>query len=85
MVMFGRAVPDFEPSPAAHERSIESFLALVAAVGLVFPDDDAGERAYHYWATLHGYVMLEIAGMTAPGRGDAEALFERALERLAAA
>jgi AcrR family transcriptional regulator len=84
MVMFGRAVPDFEPSPAAHERSMQSFLDLAAAVGRVFPDEDAGERAYHYWATLHGYVMLEIAGMTTPGRGEPDALFERALERLAA-
>ncbi len=84
MVMFGRAVPDFEPSPAAHDRSMQSFLDLAIAVGRVFPGEDPGERAYYYWATLHGYVMLEIAGMTAPGRDEAEALFERTLERLAA-
>ena len=84
MVMFGGAVPDFVPSPAAHERSLRSFLDLADAVGAAFPDEDPGERAYHYWATLHGYVMLEIAGMTAPGRDEADALFERGLERLAA-
>lgn len=84
MVMFGRAVPDFEPSPAAHERSLLSFLSLADAVGRVHPGDDAGDRAYHYWATLHGYVMLELAGMTEPGRDEADALFERALVRLAA-
>ena len=68
MVMFGRAVPDYEPTPEAHARSLESFFRLVAVVDSLRPGADAAERAYHYWATLHGYVMLELAGM---GRTDA--------------
>ena len=85
MVMFGRAVPDYEPSPEAHARSLESFFRLVEAVGAVRPgddEDDVAARAYHYWATIHGYVMLEIAGMGAPDPDECEALYERALQVL---
>jgi AcrR family transcriptional regulator len=94
MVMFGRAVPDHEPSPEAHARALESFFRLVEAVGTLRRGDvdvdvdadvnvDVAERAYHYWATIHGYVMLEIAGMGAQDRAESEALYERALELLA--
>lgn len=93
MVMFGRAVPDYDPSPEAYERSIDSFFRLVDAVGAVGAGRDGGNgddsedevaaRAYHYWATIHGYVMLEIAGMGAPDPDEAEALYERALQVLA--
>lgn len=82
MVMFGRAVPDYEPSAAAHHRSLASFLRLVDAVGRLRPGPDAAERAYHYWATIHGYVMLEIAGMGAATASESEALYERALRTL---
>jgi AcrR family transcriptional regulator len=79
MVMFGRAVPDYEPSPEAHGRSLESFFRLVAVVDSLRPGADAAERAYHYWATLHGYVMLELAGMGAATPLESDALYERAL------
>jgi AcrR family transcriptional regulator len=79
MVMFGRAVPDYEPTPEAHARSLESFFRLVAVVDALRPGADAAERAYHYWATLHGYVMLELAGMGAPTTEESDALYERAL------
>lgn len=82
MVMFGRAVPDYEPTPAAVDRALLSFLRLAAAVERAAPGRDAAERAYHYWATLHGYVMLDIANMGAPTPAEADALFERALDRL---
>lgn len=84
MVMFGRAVPDYEPSPAAQERSLQSFIGLADAIARARPGGDAGAQAYHYWATLHGYVMLELAGMGAHTRADADDLFEGALRRLAA-
>ena len=79
MVMFGRAVPDYAPSPAAHDRSLESFFRLVSVVDAMRPGADAAERAYHYWATLHGYVMLELAGMGAQTAEESDALYERAL------
>jgi hypothetical protein len=82
MVMFGRAVPDYEPSPEAHARSLESFFRLVAVVDSLRPGDDAAERAYHYWATVHGYVMLELAGMGAQTIEQSDALYERALDQL---
>jgi hypothetical protein len=83
LVMFGRAVPDFEPAPAAQDRSLQSFFRLIDAVRAVAPDSDAAERAYHYWATIHGYVMLEPASMGAPTADEAERLDERALALLA--
>jgi hypothetical protein len=84
MVMFGRAVPDYEPTPAAVERALLSFLQLAAAVERAAPGPDAAERAYHYWATLHGYVMLDLANMGAHTPAESDALFERALDRLVA-
>lgn len=84
MVMFGRAVPDYEPTPAAVDRALLSFLRLAAAVERAAPGSDAAERAYHYWATLHGYVMLDLANMGAPTPAESDALFERALDRLVA-
>jgi AcrR family transcriptional regulator len=82
MVMFGRAVPDHVPSPEAHARALESFFRLVQAVGSISGGaGDVAERAYHYWATIHGYVMLEIAGMGAQDPAECAALYDRALER----
>jgi AcrR family transcriptional regulator len=83
MVMFGRAVPDYEPSPGAHGRSLESFFRLVEVVDSLRPGPDAAERAYHYWATVHGYVMLDLAGMGAQTPEESDALYERALDQLA--
>jgi AcrR family transcriptional regulator len=82
MVMFGRAVPDFVPSPAAQARALESFGDLAAALARVAPGDDYAERAYHVFATVHGYVMLELAGMGPPMREDADQLYERAIAAL---
>lgn len=77
LVMFARAVPGYEPGEAALERAAESFAGLVALVG----DDEA--TAYHTWATVHGYVMLELTGMVAPeDRFDLEQLYEAGLDRL---
>jgi AcrR family transcriptional regulator len=62
LVMFGRAVPDFVPSEAALVRAYESFDSLVRAVGRRgVADPEAG--AYHLYATVHGYVMLELVDM----------------------
>lgn len=79
MVMFGRAVPDYEPSPAAMERALHSFADLTAGVARAAPGVDADRRAYHLFATVHGYVMLEMAGMAAATEAESEALYEQAL------
>lgn len=84
LVMFGRAVPDVVPGDAALERGYESFLRLVRHVHAIRPDlseGDAFDWAYHVNATVHGYVLTEITGMsTAPDR--AEELYELGLRRL---
>lgn len=84
MVMFGRAVPDYVPSERALERALESFARLARSVHEVEHAADAAERAYHLFATIHGYVMLEMSGMGAATAGEAEALFERAIHALGA-
>ena len=77
--MFGRAVPDFVPSPEAQQRALHSFGDLAEAIGRLAPGDDYFERAYHVFATVHGYVMLELAGMGPPTREDSDQLYERAI------
>jgi AcrR family transcriptional regulator len=82
MVMFGRAVPDFVPSPEAQQRALQSFGDLAGAIARVAPGNDYVERAYHVFATVHGYVMLELAGMGPPTREDSDHLYERAITAL---
>jgi AcrR family transcriptional regulator len=82
MVMFGRAVPDFAPSDAARERAVQSFASLAETIQRVAPGDDFAERAFHVFATVHGYVMLELSGMGAPTEEESDALYERALAAL---
>ena len=82
MVMFGRAVPDFEPSAPARERASLSFARLVAGVQRAAPGIDAEALAFHLFATVHGYVMLEMAGMSTAGPAETEARYERALRTL---
>ena len=67
MVMFGRAVPDFCPSPdaliqarATFEHLVESTADLMQSTGVT---GSPFEVAYHLWAGIHGYVSLELAGM----------------------
>jgi len=62
LVMFGRAVPDFEPSEPGFARAYESFAALIQAVAHAGAGDPEA-AAYHLYATVHGYVMLELVGM----------------------
>ena len=82
MVMFGRAVPDYVPSDTARSRALASFAQLAECLARVAPGDDVVVRAYHRFATLHGYVMLEMAGMVAASDSEAEALYEQALRVL---
>jgi AcrR family transcriptional regulator len=79
MVMFGRAVPDFEPSDSARGRAMRSFAALADGVARAGPGDDVVARAYRLFATVHGFVMLEMAGMASA----ADELYEGALRALA--
>lgn len=82
MVMFGRAVPEYEPTEPARERALTSFFKLAEGVARAAPGDDVGDRAYHLFATVHGYVMLELAGMAGPDETESERLYERAIATL---
>jgi hypothetical protein len=84
-VMFLRAVPGFEPSDRAVGRCTETFDSLVAAVQRAM---DAGvvaeapptETAQLIWATIHGWVSLELLGLSFVE--DLNAGYERLCEAL---
>jgi len=87
LVMFGRAVPDTAPAAEALARAYRSFLGLVAAVRRARPDlddDEAFGWAYHLNATVHGYVMTEIAGMSAAPPDALDDLYEVGVQRVLA-
>jgi len=75
LVMFGRAVHDFVPSDTARERGSQSFQALVDAVAAT-GSDDALSTAYRLYATVHGYVMLELVGMSPLDPASLDELYE---------
>ena len=79
LVMFGRVVPDFVPGARAMEEAARSFGALVGAVARAGAGERADEIAYHVFATVHGYVMLELVGMGGRPSEDLDALYERGL------
>jgi AcrR family transcriptional regulator len=66
-VMFLRAVPGFEPSDPALTRCTRGFDYLVATVerairaGLIAPGSPT-ETAQMIWASIHGWVSLELLG-----------------------
>jgi AcrR family transcriptional regulator len=66
MVMFGGAVPGFVASPESKELGHRAFDALVADVQRCLDAGafvgDAVDIAYTTWASMHGYVMLELVG-----------------------
>lgn len=78
LVMFGRAVPDFEPSVAARERAFASFEWLIDAVARWGAVDPAA-GAYHLYATVHGYVMLELVGVGPADRDRLDQVYEAGL------
>ncbi|MDQ3428924.1 MAG: TetR/AcrR family transcriptional regulator [Actinomycetota bacterium] len=66
-VMFGRAVPGFEPTEEGLRRSESAFGVLVEAVegcveaGVVAPSDPRAVASV-LWSMVHGLVSLELAG-----------------------
>ena len=67
-VMFLRAVPGFEPSDHALEVAARAFDSLVAAVQRamaagVIADGSPTETAQLIWASIHGWVSLELLGI----------------------
>jgi len=67
-VMFLRAVPGFEPSIGALEIAAQAFDSLVVAVQRamaagVIADSSPAETAQLIWASIHGWVSLELMGI----------------------
>lgn len=67
MVMFAKAVPDYEPSDEALAAARATFDQLVVATRAAVADNalsgEPFELAHHLWAGIHGYVSLELASM----------------------
>ena len=86
MVMFGGAVPGFEPSDASQLLSHQAFAGLVAQVrrctdaGL-FRNRAPDVIAEVLWGSIHGLVMLELVGINPLG-SDPTARFDGALDIL---
>jgi AcrR family transcriptional regulator len=67
-LMFLRAVPGFEPSEKARAVAAHAFEGLVAAVERAMAAGLVAERsptvlAHIIWASIHGWVALELSGM----------------------
>ncbi len=78
LIMFGRAVPDFTASDPAMERATRSFEALIEAVANHGAADPAA-AAFHLYATVHGYVMLELVDMGPVEADQRDGLYEAGL------
>jgi hypothetical protein len=87
MVMFGGAVPEFEPSKPSLHVAHDAFLRLVANVQRCIDagafSGDAAEIAEIWWGAMHGLVMLELVGID-PKRGDPTERYDRLLDTLLA-
>jgi AcrR family transcriptional regulator len=84
LVVFGGAVPGFEPSDEARITCYAAFERLVERVRRcqdagVFGDEPADVLAELIWGTIHGPVMLELVGMKATP-GDPLDRYERVLQ-----
>jgi len=78
MVMFGGAVPGFQPSAESKALAHNAFGNLVAAVQRCIDvgafKGEAPELAQTLWSAMHGQVMLELVGIDPVG-GDADARY----------
>lgn len=85
-IMFGQAIPDFQPSPEARQQALRSMQVLMQAIEMarqaaVLHIENSEDFGMMLWSTAHGFVSLELAGMgLAPER--ARELYEAAIERL---
>ncbi|MEO6493454.1 MAG: TetR/AcrR family transcriptional regulator [Ilumatobacteraceae bacterium] len=77
LVMFGAAVPDYQPSDEAIAIAIATFEDLVvatrASMDVLNLDGTARDIAHHLWAGIHGYVSLELSKMDMAGNDDERA------------
>ena len=66
VLMFAGVPTHFTPSPEARMEAASGFGDLVSRVRAAMDpgsrEDDVVLAAYRVWATLHGYVMLQVGG-----------------------
>ena len=84
-VMFSRAVPDFVPSPPCKQDALTGLGVVIEVVGRAMEGGalragDPREVAEGIWATCHGLVSLELAGMG--GVADREAHYDATVDAL---
>ncbi|MCO8308809.1 TetR/AcrR family transcriptional regulator [Streptomyces sp. RKCA744] len=76
-LMFGHSVAGYTPAEESRRTAAGAYAVLVEASGRLLAADDAHggtaeearEVALHLWATVHGMVSLELAGMLPSGLG----------------
>jgi AcrR family transcriptional regulator len=85
-LMFGRSVPEFEPSAASLAEAAATFDTLVQALaraqaGGALRAGDPRQDALGMWGLVHGLVMIELAGV-APAEigGDPASAYSAAVE-----
>jgi AcrR family transcriptional regulator len=87
-VMFGRAVPEYEPTARNREAGIQAFEVLVSATAAAssagdIETPDPYRAAMWIWGAIHGQVMLELAAMAPLSVPiDYETIFEETLRHL---
>ena len=82
-IMFANILPGVEPDEQVNQEALAALTPLIDAVragidGGVFVDVPANTVMLSCWGLAHGLVSLELNGY-APGAGDADAAYERAL------
>lgn len=86
-IMFGSPVPDYHPSALSKDVAFAALQPLIDAVRHLLSDRaedaefNARELAMVIWATVHGMVSAEIAGMHLYPES-AEVMLDRAIRRL---
>jgi hypothetical protein len=90
-LMFGRAVPEFEPGPVLlTEAASGTFSILVEAVKAAqssrqLRPDKPGQLALYVWGLAHGLVMIELSGVVPPqAQGDPRRAYRLAIDALLA-
>jgi AcrR family transcriptional regulator len=84
-IMFGGSV-DFTPSPASRDTALAAMHPLMQAIERaraagVLVVDDTEAFGTMLWSMAHGFVSLELAGMTL-AKDQAESLYTAAIERM---
>jgi len=84
LVMFGRAIPGFSPSPDAKAAAWSTFATLVNALdeGLAagaIQLADTQQTAQILWGVAHGLVSLELAGQLSAGT-EGDERYDRAIQ-----